>query len=612
MSSFIRIDDYESYEKLNNGFTTLNQHSNKRVPDKVSAPKDIISHVPSTPFCTSPSKTPSTHISSSRSPVGKFPLKVSFSKFHVTRPYRAGYNKIYEIRRSRSYFFELDDLPPNTNDLHFKIYTNDYHMKNRLLARKEMISSRANSSRERNTTTRTFFNFTYKKYRFYFGIYIPCSQQQSPSPFYPLCEECHIPSPFVMSHCRRACVMHQPSFFRNDTFNNVRKQGHQAITSTTIVPANNKGSHANLLHDRWNCQKKKAIISQRLGISYKESYLARTKGSVIHHANKHMYRKRLDTFSITRSKNIKTAKRQEIRFRRACRRTFHAKEHNRLDTMRHRLITAQRYRFLFLPSQYIYKPIKHLQYTHGIDYPDYGFKIPYNQDAFNIPIHMVEPYNPTPSGFFPSKYKDIIPKEPIYTATGDFIIPGSCEWFTHMYRLDCARKAAPPSPVLSLDECRNLLQKEADRIGDSIIEKEKQRSALHGTTVKHFAPSLYHRAEDNSKFQLRLHQEMTAFNDTFNLGKRIAVVTPETKDELYVPYQYGGFYIDNPSQEDSKCVTSDDSKEIERRPYKRLTTSQFAPLPVNNHIDRLKRRRNIPADTVDSSEAGPSGSSTNN
>ncbi|EXX61679.1 uncharacterized protein OCT59_028746 [Rhizophagus irregularis] len=124
--------------------------------------------------------------------------------------------------------------------------------------------------------------------------------------------------------------------------------------------------------------------------------------------------------------------------------------------------------------------------------------------------------------------------------------------------------------------------------------------------------SLYHRAEDNSKFQLRLHQEMTAFNDTFNLGKRIAVVTPETKDELYIPYQYGGFYIDNPSQEDSKCVTSDDSKEIERRPYKRLTTSQFAPLPVNNHIDRLKRRRNIPADTVDSSEAGPSGSSTNN
>ncbi|EXX61678.1 uncharacterized protein OCT59_028747 [Rhizophagus irregularis] len=142
--------------------------------------------------------------------------------------------------------------------------------------------------------------------------------------------------------------------------------------------------------------------------------------------------------------------------------------------MRHRLITAQRYRFLFLPSQYIYKPIKHLQYTHGIDYPDYGFKIPYNQDAFNIPIHTVEPYNPTLSGFFPSKYKDIIPKEPIYTATGDFIIPGSREWFTHMYRLDCARKAAPPSPVLSLDERRNLLQKEADHIGDSIIEKEKQ------------------------------------------------------------------------------------------------------------------------------------------
>ncbi|GET54073.1 hypothetical protein GLOIN_2v1784798 [Rhizophagus irregularis DAOM 181602=DAOM 197198] len=173
-----------------------------------------------------------------------------------------------------------------------------------------MISSRANNSRERNTTTRTFFNFTYKKYRFHFGIYIPCSQQHPHSTFYDSREHCQVPSPFVMSQCRRACVMHQSIFFHNENLNG------------------------------WNCRWKKDVISHRLGISYKESYLARSKGSVIHHANKHMYRKWLDTFSIQRSKNVKTAKAQEIRFRRACRRTFHAKEHNNLDTMRHRLITA--------------------------------------------------------------------------------------------------------------------------------------------------------------------------------------------------------------------------------------------------------------------------------
>ncbi|PKY63053.1 hypothetical protein RhiirA4_490814, partial [Rhizophagus irregularis] len=207
----------------------------------------------------------------SSSLVGKFPLKISFSKFHVTRPNRAGYNKIYEIRRSRSYFFELNDLPTNTNDIHLRIHTNDYHMKStpifyhntsctpndkyriscmlthffssqrvlprkvqqkffpfirdRLLARKDMISSRANSSRDRNTTTRTFFNFTYKRYRFYFGLYIPCCQDQKGSPFHTPSEKCQVPSPFVMSRCRRACVTHQSSFFKNEILNNVRQHG---------------------------------------------------------------------------------------------------------------------------------------------------------------------------------------------------------------------------------------------------------------------------------------------------------------------------------------------------------------------------------------------------
>ncbi|CAB4376307.1 unnamed protein product [Rhizophagus irregularis] len=244
-----------------------------------------------------------------------------------------------------------------------------------------------------------------------------------------------------MSQCRYACVMYQQSFFRKENFNHVRKQGCQDRTSPITISVNDKRSHANLLHDRWNRKWKKDVISQRLGINYKESYLARTKGSVIHHANKQMYRKWLDTFSITRSKNAHTAKAQEIRFHRACRRTFHAKEYNSLDTMRHRLITAQCYQFLFLPSQYIYKPIKHLLYTHGLDHSDYGFKIPINQDITpkkDILVHTVEQYNPVPAGVFPSKYKDIIPKEPLYTSAGDFIIPGSREWFTRMYQLDLA------------------------------------------------------------------------------------------------------------------------------------------------------------------------------
>ncbi|CAG8731520.1 5423_t:CDS:2 [Rhizophagus irregularis] len=145
MSSFPHIDEYERYEKISNGFTNLNQHSNNRVLDKVFTPKDIISHALSTPSYTS---------------------------------------------------------------------------------------------------------------------HIP-----SPSQFYTPCEKCHVPSPFVISQCRRACVMHQQSFFQKENFNHVRKQGRQDRTSSVTISVNDKRLHANLLHDRWNCRWKKDVISQRLEIS---------------------------------------------------------------------------------------------------------------------------------------------------------------------------------------------------------------------------------------------------------------------------------------------------------------------------------------------------------
>ncbi|POG82363.1 hypothetical protein GLOIN_2v1497862, partial [Rhizophagus irregularis DAOM 181602=DAOM 197198] len=153
-------------------------------------------------------------------PLGKFSFDVSFNKFHVTRPNRAGCNKIYEIRRSKSFFFELADSSANTNDIHLKIHTNDYHMnsipisysstccfpnlkyqiskmlqhffshqkviprsiqkryfnliRSKLLDRYFIIKSRADSITQRNSRTKTFFNFSYKRYHFYFGIFIPC------------------------------------------------------------------------------------------------------------------------------------------------------------------------------------------------------------------------------------------------------------------------------------------------------------------------------------------------------------------------------------------------------------------------------------------------------
>ncbi|CAB4443359.1 unnamed protein product [Rhizophagus irregularis] len=89
-----------------------------------------------------------------------------------------------------------------------------------------------------------------------------------------------------------------------------------------------------------------------------------------------MYKKKLYNFSLCRSNNIGTNKAQEIRFERAKKRVFNSKEHNPRNRRYHRLITAQRYRFLYTPSQSINKPIKHLQYSRGWRQSNYEFRTP--------------------------------------------------------------------------------------------------------------------------------------------------------------------------------------------------------------------------------------------
>ncbi|RGB32676.1 hypothetical protein C1646_669970 [Rhizophagus diaphanus] len=172
-----------------------------------------------------------------------FPFLVSFKKFYVTKIYNSGYNKIYNSRRSKSFFFEIVNRNPNTNDTHLKIHTNDYLMsttpfcynstsrvpnakfqiskalqhffssqrvipcriqkkyfdmlRKKLLDRIMFIESCANKNGDCNHSTNTFFNFSYKKYRFHFGIYVPCNHNTetnsslAPTP-------CQLPSPIML------------------------------------------------------------------------------------------------------------------------------------------------------------------------------------------------------------------------------------------------------------------------------------------------------------------------------------------------------------------------------------------------------------------------------
>ncbi|UZO13027.1 uncharacterized protein OCT59_004533 [Rhizophagus irregularis] len=214
--------------------------------------------------------------------------------------------------------------------------------------------SRASKIDSRNTTTKNFFNFSYKRYHFYFGIYIPCSHDYiTPGfpGFTPPKTICKVLTPFIMSDFRRACVLHQPSFFKNDVFIHIKNVKTELNVDSTNPSLKPKIFHANLLYTHWNRHRTKRIYSRRLEISYEETIYARDRHSITHLNNKHIYRKKLCNLSIRRSHNPRVSKAQETHFDRAKRRIFNKKEHNRMDLIQHKYAMAQRYRFLFSETQ---------------------------------------------------------------------------------------------------------------------------------------------------------------------------------------------------------------------------------------------------------------------
>ncbi|PKK51416.1 hypothetical protein RhiirC2_803297 [Rhizophagus irregularis] len=126
---------------------------------------------------------------------------------------------------------------------------------------------------------------------------------------------------------------------------------------------NTKRFHATHLSNNWNKRTIKHIYSQRLGISYNSQYLANDV-RCIHASERRMYRKRLDNLRTQHTTDNKTSKRQKLRFERACRSIFNNRgalrdSHVSADNIEKQLHRARQHRFLFLPLQYIYKPLQH-------------------------------------------------------------------------------------------------------------------------------------------------------------------------------------------------------------------------------------------------------------
>ncbi|PKC00046.1 hypothetical protein RhiirA5_428774 [Rhizophagus irregularis] len=467
----------------------------------------------------------------------------------------------------------------------------------------------------RNTSTKNFFNFSYKRYRFHFGIYIPCSHDHTTpgfSGYTPPKTICNVPAPFMMSDFRRACVLHQSLFFKNDVFTHIKHPKKTLNTDLTTPSVNPKIYHANLLHTRWHSHRAKRIYSQRLGISYEETIYARDRYSIQHLNNKHIYRKKLTNFCIRRSHNPRVSKAQEIRFDRAKRRIFHKKEHNPLDLRQHKLATAQRYRFMFSESQFVLKPIKHLLYNQGLHHRNYKFWTPFfgrpgKSTKTTIPddtpspviIRTVAPYNPIPNMFIPRKYRNIIPKEPLYTEEGVYIVPGSREWFTYMYNL---HKNLPP-PLTKAQ--RRALRLENERIED--IRKTNEDAILHGTSFNRVKKRNYI-AFMLTNFSELFHYEMEGF-----IIQYLASEDKQNKTHIYkLMSDYTISTFNGPTRRSiyarrfknyppgASEDTSDDAKEREIRPKKRRISSHTNLYPLIDNTDRFKRRRSSPAIMDDS------------
>ncbi|PKK69113.1 hypothetical protein RhiirC2_832594 [Rhizophagus irregularis] len=447
--------------------------------------------------------------------------------------------------------------------------------------------SRASKINSRNTSTKNFFNFSYKRYRFHFGIYIPCSYDHiipGFSGYTPPKTICKILAPFIMSDFRRACVLHQPSFFKNNVFTFFKNPKKALNIDHTTPSVNPKIYHANLLYTRWNTHRTKRIYSRRLGISFEEMIHARDR-----------YSSKYLIINIYIGKNFLI---------------FVSDIVTTLE--QHKLATVQRYQFMFSESQFVLKPIKHLLYNHGLHHRNYKFWTPFfgrpgkrittirldDTSSPNI-IYTVASYNPIPNMFIPHKYRNIIPKEPLYTEEGVYIVPGSREWFTYMYNLHINL----PPPLTKAQH--HALRLENERIEN--IRQIKEEAILKGTSTNRVGKRR-HLAFTLTRISERFHDEMMDYTTQY-----LASDDKKTKSHTYkIMSDYTIRYIEGANLRvgDSKRSrilppgvtedTSDNAKELELRPKKRRISSHTNLYPLIDNTDRFKHRRLTPAIMDDS------------
>ncbi|GBB99318.1 hypothetical protein RclHR1_34890001 [Rhizophagus clarus] len=260
-------------------------------------------------------------------PSQSFPVPIRTVYFHVTNIDRCGVNTVYESQCSKSYFFDLNPLNHHEFDFYrnptpfLHIITNDKKasltesvyqstskylnkkfkvslllthffklqkvipkriqhkyftfLRDSLYKRLSIIESRYNSTHTNNCSTRTFICFTYKKYRFILGIFIPCCYPcgfLSSSPDLKDNNCCTLPTSIVYSRynnfCHVGCSLHNKL---------VPKYSKLSNKSTTTPSVQHTAALANI-HQKWSSQSINRVYSTRKGLSYCTKISATSEG----------------------------------------------------------------------------------------------------------------------------------------------------------------------------------------------------------------------------------------------------------------------------------------------------------------------------------------------
>ncbi|GBC40217.2 hypothetical protein GLOIN_2v1828645 [Rhizophagus irregularis DAOM 181602=DAOM 197198] len=639
----------------------------------------------------------------------EYSFLISVKKFHVNNNTRTGYNKIYEFRRSKSYFFELANQFSGTNDIHLIIHTNDYNMqtkptqyistspfpnkkfqiskmlthffslqrviprriqqryfnliRHKLLDRFNIIRSRVGSTllpdnedhphlgSQHNKSSKTFFNFSYKRYRFRFGCYIPCRCLMTLNKSKDI-SFCHVPSPFVMTNDRHACVDHQKEFFRNRLFHFIKHD-----SPRDQVLSNNKTSHATQLYNRWKEGTEKEIFSRRLGIEFSMKYLAASNKNIIRYNHRYMYMKRLFNFKFIHSPNPNIKKKQQKRFNRSCNRVFNTRYDSSCISFEEKLKAAQANHFIFHKHQTIHKNLSHLTYSKKSAISDansYPFNIPFyeliigpsapkedllldepalvfsgvfkvdlpantpslnlnssgtsmnnfnfnnsidnltSKDIFTFSPHPAHTMVPTVENYNPfrkslgDRFKPFVPRSPIYDHFGHYLPPESDGWLQVVKKSYASRNK--PDPVVELQQWQ-ASKKKKNRL------KPKEYQCRLDEAIRQSTLHIYHgTSAKHVKRLLATTTHLTTLQTTYH--RYMSYATSDCSERIYQHelkrFQY---YLDAPPKnymlphlEDiAYNDTSDDTKCLEVRPKKRDTLTNLCDRYL--HRDRIKHIR---------------------